>query len=164
MPARDGELEILYNQVGFIVIQWSHCEQSLELLANVLYQQYDGKKLTGKKRMPKALSDKLEFVKKCIVKAPSLAPFKAELEALVSSFDELSQTRHDIVHGALASMSPTNGVFTFIRLETHPDTHEVKKFLYDLSEFPAFRTKLLRLGKASVKLANLLWRERQEHQ
>ena len=66
------------------------------------------------------------------------------------------------MHGTLASMSPTNGVFTFIRLETHPDTHEVKEFLYDLSEFSAFRAKLLHLGKAAVKLANLLWRERQE--
>jgi hypothetical protein len=157
-PIADVEL---HNQFGFIIVQWGHCEQSLELLTNILYSEYDCKKLTCTKRIPRPLLEKLKFVKRCALEAPSLALYKAELDVLVKDFSDLSQKRHDIVHGALTNTLPINGVFTFIRLETHPDHHEIKEFQYDLSEFPSLKTKLMRLGDFTVKLTSRLWREHQ---
>ena len=164
MSTNNAEVETLYRQVGFIVVQWGHCEQSLELLVNVLYLQYDGKKLTGKKKIPKQLTEKLDFVKTCIQKVPSLEPFQSELESLVSNFEALTQIRHDIVHGALSDEPAINGVFTLIRLETHPDLHEVKEFQYDLAAFPALEARLVRLGGVAPKIANRLFRARQQRQ
>ena len=45
----------LYSQVGFIVIQWGHCEQSLELLVNTLFREFGGNALPKRKRMPRPL-------------------------------------------------------------------------------------------------------------
>ena len=78
---------------------------------------------------------------------------KNDLLALVEDFAQLTQTRHDIVHGALTDTSPIGTVFQFNRLQTHPDTHEVMPFLYDLRAFPQMKKRLLALGAAAPKLA-----------
>src|SRR5436853_3881540 len=44
VPTANHDLETLHCQVGFIVIQWGHCEQALELLTNVLFQYHGGKR------------------------------------------------------------------------------------------------------------------------
>jgi len=152
MTTQDEE-EALYSQVGFIVVQWGHCEQSLELLVNTLFLQYGGNKLPRRKKMPKQLSEKLAFVKECAVQILPLAPFRADLETLIDDFEAVKQKRHDLVHGALADIPVINGVFTFIRLETHREFHEAKKFLYDLKVFPDLAATLVRLGADTPKLA-----------
>lgn len=152
MSSSDEE-NALYGAVGFIVIHWGHCEQSLELLVNTLFLQYGGNKLPGRKKMPKQLSAKIAFVKECILQMPTIAAFRAELEKLVSDFEAITQIRHDLVHGALTDDPVINGVFTFIRLETHPDIHEVKTFQFDLNEFPSFSKTLVRLGADAPRVA-----------
>lgn len=151
--AKSGSnFESLCKTVGFVIVQWAHCEQSLELLVNTLFREYGGNKLPRRKRMPKPLSEKIAFVKEC-AQISLLAPFKAELEALALDFETLLQKRHDLVHGALTDAPVVNGVFTFIRLEAHPDIHEVKSFQYDLKEFPSLEASLVRLGEKAPKLA-----------
>lgn len=161
MPTANRDLETLHCQVGFIVVQWGHCEQSLELLTNVLFQYHGGKQFAPVRKMPKPLRVKLEFVKTCATRINSLEPLKDELLALVEEFRQLTQTRHDIVHGALADTSAVNGAFQFIRLQTHPDTHEVMPFTYGLGEFPKLRKRLIRLGAATPKLAKQAFEARQ---
>lgn len=148
-----GTFESLLRTVGFVVVQWSHCEQSLELLVNTLFREFGGNKLPGRKRMPKPLSAKIAFVKECAAQISSLASFKAELEALALDFEAVLQTRHDLVHGALTDAPVLDGVFTFIRLDAHPDIHEVKEFQYDLKKFPALEASLVRLGAKAPKVA-----------
>lgn len=155
-----GTFESLLRTVGFVVVQWAHCEQSLELLVNTLFLQFGGSILPGRKRMPKPLSGKIAFVKECAAQISSLASFKTELEALASDFEALLQTRHDLVHGALTDAPVLNGVFTFIRLEAHPDIHEVKEFQYDLKKFPALEASLVRLGAKAPKVARRVFAAR----
>jgi hypothetical protein len=99
------------------------------------------------------LAAKLEFVKTCANSVPALEPHKDDLLALAEDFAELAQIRHDIVHGALSDTSSIDGVFQFVRLQTHPDTHEVMPFLYDLEAFPKLRKRLLRLGLTAPRMA-----------
>ncbi len=148
-----SSIENLFKTIGFVVVQWAHCEQSLELITNTLFLQYGGNRLPGRRRMPKPLSEKIAFVKECLLQIPSLAPFQVELKELVINFEAMTQKRHDLVHGALTDDPVVNGVFTFIRLETHPDIHEVKGFQYDLTEFPSIAASLLRLGADAPKVA-----------
>lgn len=155
--------ESLFKTIGFIVIYWSHCEQSLELLVNSLFLQYDGNKLPKRKKMPRPLSEKLSFVKECADQLPALSSFKSELETLVSSFETITQTRHDLIHGALTNEPVIDGVYSFIRLDTHPDIHEVKNFQYDLKDFPSLSEDLLRLGSNTLGLARRVFDASPKH-
>lgn len=143
----------LYCQVGFIIIQWGHCEQSLELLVTTLFREYGGNAMPKRKRMPKQLSDKLAFVKECAAGIPLLKPFRTDIESLARKFEALIQKRHDLVHGALTDDPGIDGVYSFIRLETHPDIHEVKEFQYDLKAFPSLAKALVGLGADAPKVA-----------
>jgi hypothetical protein len=125
-------------------------------MVNVLFRDYGGNVLPKRTRLPKQLSDKLSFVKECALAIPSLAVFRDDLESLVSNFESLSQKRHDLVHGALVDTKDINGVYAFMRLETHPDIHKIKQSLYDLREFPALADACLRLGADASRLASLV--------
>ncbi|QPD02849.1 MAG: hypothetical protein Nkreftii_000623 [Candidatus Nitrospira kreftii] len=106
----DNELDALFKAVGFVVVQWGQAEQSLDLTTAILYQDLEGRPLV--KRLPKMLETKLEFVEKCLAKMPSLASVRADGEVLVADFRTLSAKRHDLIHGAIASV-------TFPRFHRH---------------------------------------------
>jgi hypothetical protein len=157
---QDGTYESLLRTIGFVVVQWGHCEQSLELLVNTLFNEYGGNNLTGRKRMPRPISEKIAFLRECGAHITSLAFFRTELESLAEDFKKLSQIRHDLIHGALTDDPIRNGIFKFIRLETHPDTHEVKEFLYDLKDFQVLEASLMDLGAKAPKLARKVFAAR----
>lgn len=163
MSDTDAE-STLYSQVGFIVIQWGHCEQSLELLVNTLFSEFGGNALPKRKRMPRQLSEKLSFVKECAAAIPELKPLRVEIERLAGAFEALTQKRHDLVHGALSDTADIDGVYSFIRLETHPDIHEIKDFKYDLRDFPSLAKELVGLGASTTKIARQVWNARPKHQ
>ena len=152
----ESTFESLCKSVGFVIIQWGQSEQSLELMVNVLFRDCGGNKLPKRKKLPKQLAEKLSFVKECASAIPSLAVFRDDLESLVSNFESLKQSRHALVHGALVDTKDVNGLYTFMRLEMHPEIHEVKKSLYDLKEFPALADALSRLGADVSRLATLV--------
>lgn len=156
----DGTFESLLRTIGFVVVQWGHCEQSLELLVNTLFREYGGNNLRGRKRMPRPVSEKIAFLRECGAQIASLVSFRTELDSLAEDFDKVLQIRHDLVHGALTDAPIRNGVFTFIRLEAHPDIHEVKEFLYDLKDFPALEASLMDLGAKAPKLARRVFAAR----
>ncbi|MCF6255035.1 MAG: hypothetical protein L3J98_09890 [Gammaproteobacteria bacterium] len=159
---QDSDIESLFKSVGFIVVQWGHCEQSLELLVNTLHRQFSGSKLPKRKKMPRQLSSKLDFVKECALGIPELSPFQDELERLVHDFEDIKQTRHDLIHGAITDDPVMDGVFTFIRLQADSDIHEVKHFQYDLHDFPRISKILLRLGADSPKVARRIFEASQK--
>ena len=152
-----SDMENLFKSAGFVVVNWGHCEQSLEMLVGILFSQYGGNKLPKRKRIPKQLSDKIEFVNECIAQIPLIAAFSGELEKIMADFTAIKQTRHDLIHGALTDYHATNGVFSFIRLETHPDIHEVKPFEFDLKEFPSLASTLLRLGENTARIVKRIF-------
>lgn len=94
----DEELDALFKAVGFVVVQWGQAEQSLEMIVAMLYQDLGGKPLTN--RIPVLLTPKLDFVGKCLTTIPTLHQFKLDGNALIQRFKELSQKRHDLIHGA----------------------------------------------------------------
>jgi hypothetical protein len=156
----DGTYESLLRTIGFVVVQWGHCEQSLELLVNTLFNECGGNNLAGRKRMPRPISEKIAFLQECGAQIASLASFRIELESLAEDFKKVSQIRHGLVHGALTDAPIRNGIFKFIRLEAHPDTHEVKEFLYDLKDFQVLEASLMDLGAKAPKLASKVFAAR----
>jgi hypothetical protein len=103
------------------------------------------------------LETKLDFIEKCIARLPTLAPLRAEGEALVADFRRLSAMRHQLIHGAVSSVSAKNGGFEFIKLEITDDKQVVREFRFDGQEFPKLTTDLIDLGARAVKFAGRLW-------
>jgi len=151
----DNELDALFKAVGFVVIQWGQAEQSLEMIVAMLYQSLGGKPLIN--RIPVLLTPKLEFVGKCLVTLPPLQQFKSEGELLIRRFEELSQKRHDLIHGAVASLSMENGGFSFVKLDVKDGFHVARPFRFESSEFPQLTKDLIDLGNAATALAKKLW-------
>lgn len=147
-----GSFDSLCKTVGFIVVQFAHCEQSLECLVDALFLRCGGRKLAGRKRIPSKLSEKIKFVRECAEQIASLTQFKDELLALADGFDAVLETRHNLVHGAITG-NAVNGVFTFVRLKAHPDMHTGTLSRYDLREFPALEATLMRLGEDAPNVA-----------
>lgn len=157
-----SDLESLFKAIGFVVVQWGHAEQTLDLIANTLFRDFDGKRFA--KRIPKMLETKLKFVRDCLSNTPSLDQFRPDCESLIDRFDRLSRTRHAIVHGAIESFSSKSSAFTFAKLGVDGDTHRVRQIAFDSVEFPSLIRELLRLGADANKLARKIWDSAKEHQ
>lgn len=137
------------------MVQWGQAEQSLDMLVAMIYQQLGGKQFA--KRLPKMLATKLEFLTDCFSNIPALAQFKAEGHKLVGDFQRLSDRRHDLIHGAIASLSPQNGAFVFAKLDIKNDFHRVREFRLESSEFPTLTKDLIDLGAHATSLARRVW-------
>ena len=85
-----SNLDNLFKAAGFMVIQWGHCEQSLELLVNTIFTHYGGSKLPGRKKMPRQLTDKINFIKESTEQIPALEPFKEVLTNLIGAFEQVN--------------------------------------------------------------------------
>jgi len=151
----DEELDALFKAVGFVVVQWGQAEQSLDLATGVLYQNLGGKALA--KRLPKMLDTKLEFIAKCLAKLPTLAHLRADGENLVADFRSLIATRHDLIHGAIASVSATDGGFDFMKLDFKGNNHVVREFRFEGEDFPKLTKDLIDLGARATAFARQLW-------
>jgi hypothetical protein len=61
----DENTDALFKAIGFIVVQWGHAEQSLDLLVAAMFEKHNGSHLLKKKKLPTMLQPKLPFVQKC---------------------------------------------------------------------------------------------------
>jgi hypothetical protein len=150
----DNELDTLFQAVGFVVVQWALAEQSLELAIAILYQNLGGRSLA--KRVPKMLEPKLVFVSNCLATNQTLAHLRLEADALVADFRRLSVRRHGLVHGAIASLSLTNGGFEFTKLDIENNIHVAKDFRLEGADFPGLAKELIDLGKNSAGFGHKL--------
>jgi hypothetical protein len=157
VPAEYKDMDALFRAVGFVVVQWGQAEQSLDLLVASLFQECGGKRLAKGNRMPVMLTPKLEFVRKCVSQLPKLTPFAEEGLALVGAFDRLSQMRHDLIHGAVASLSPVDDAFPFVKLDVKDNFHHAREVRLEASEVPILTKDLIRLGADATALARKVW-------
>jgi hypothetical protein len=151
----DDELDALFQAVGFVVVQWGQAEQSLDLATAGLYQRLGGKALA--KRLPKMLETKLEFIEKCLTKLPILVHLRADGVGLVADFRRLSATRHDLIHGAIASVAVKDGGFDFMKLDFKDNNHVVREFRFEGEDFPKLTKDLIDLGARATTFARQLW-------
>jgi hypothetical protein len=126
------------------------------LATGVLFNHLAGKALA--KRLPKILEIKLKFIERCLVKLPALAQFRADGEGLVADFRSLSVTRHDLIHGAIASVSAKHGGFDFMKLDFDNDDHIVREFRFEGKDFPTLTKDLIDLGAQATTFARQLWK------
>ena len=141
-----GDLERLFTAVGFLVIQWGHTEQNLDLIVARLFHSFGGHPLF--KHRPRNLEPKVEFLRKCFEQLPELTEFRVESDLLFARFLKVGKLRNDIVHGGITDLSMKNGAFVFSKIDVVPKVHHnIRQVLLSESDWPTLRKELLRLGK-----------------
>lgn len=151
-----SDIETLFKTIGFVVVQWGHNEQCLDLIVAVIFHRFDGHPLL--KRRPVNLEPKIDFLQECFAEFPEINQYRAEMDVLLQRFAAAGKRRNDLVHAAIAETSIENGSFTFVKIDVKPkDSHNVRPLALDDSDWPVFRKELLGLGRDSVALARRVW-------
>jgi hypothetical protein len=151
----EPELEALYKAVGFFIIQRVSAEQSLDLAVALLYREHGGNAIA--KKLPKPLEAKLKFVRRSLDSLPQLAPLRTIGLALAMEFERLSQSRHDLIHGAISSVAPIGSAFRFAKLDfVDPHIHTFREFDFDAADFPRISGELIILGANTINFVRVL--------
>lgn len=150
-----GDLDSLFNVVGFVVIQWGQAEQSLDLIISTIYQNLGGEKLA--KRLPKMLDTKLNFIQEATANISELNSFEDRLSELKAEFRRLGVIRNDFVHGAIADTKAIDGKFSFVKFDFKKEFHIVRDFEIDGTHVPKLRSDLIKLGRTTTELAHEIW-------
>jgi hypothetical protein len=145
-------LDLIARAVGLVVLQWGQAEQSLELLVASLWQSFNGQRFA--KKIPVMLSPKLTFVRACAAGSPELKCLLPRLTSLTDQFRQLSMLRHDLVHGAPASIPTIDGHFVFTRLDVHDGFHHAREVRIPVEAYPDLVSDLVKLGKAAHEAAS----------
>ena len=149
----DGDhLDLIARAVGLIVLQWGQAEQSLELLVASLWQSFRGQRFA--KKIPVMLSPKLAFVRACATGMPELTSLAPKLLSLTDRFEQLSTLRHDLVHGAPASIPTIDGHFVFTRLDVRDGFHHAREVKIPVEAYPRLVRDLVNLGKVAHEVAS----------
>lgn len=146
-----ADLNALAKAVGLVVLQWGQAEQSLDLLVAILWHSFNGKRYA--KKIPLMLEPKIEFVRACTSSDPGLSQFRDAAEELLEQFKDLSSVRHELIHGAVASISPVDNAFVFAKLHIHDGYHHHREVRFEVAEYPRLVQKLIDLGRMAHELA-----------
>lgn len=156
MVDRDKEdLDNIARAFGLVVIQWGNAEQSLDMLIALLWQSFPTRELS--KRIPVMLAPKLEFSRKAFASVESLKSLQAQAASVFAEFDRLSKIRHDLIHGAVASLAPVDGHLVLIKFDVHDDFHHVREVRLPVSAYPQLVRELVNLGKSASQLTHTVF-------
>lgn len=151
-----SDIETLFKTIGFVVVQWGHNEQCLDLILAAIFHGFDGHPLL--KRRPVNLEPKIQFLQECFAKFPELSQFRADIDVLLQRFAAAGKRRNDLVHAAIAETSIENGSFTFVKIDVNPkESHNVRLLVLDGLDWLMFRKELLGLGRDAFALARRVW-------
>jgi hypothetical protein len=151
-PTDSRDLDLIARAVGLVVLQWGQAEQSLELLVASLWQSFSGKRFA--KKIPVLLKPKIAFVRDCFAGTPALKPMEPKVTTLLRTFENLSELRHDLIHGAPASIATVDGNFVFLRLEVRDGFHHTREVRVPVSAYPELVSRLVALGKEAHQVAD----------
>ena len=129
------EFRALCMAIGFVVVNWAVIEQQIDNLVNVAFINCGGKALRKSGDIPRSLKQKTDFLQDCFKKLLPLQPFADEGRDLLGRVNSLSTKRHDLVHGAVMSLTPVNGSFQFRVVGYERENHTATEFTFHPDEF-----------------------------
>src|SRR5712692_9751290 len=117
--------------VGHIVVEWALIERQIDNWTSVAFKQCGGSALRKNGDIPGQFKQKRAFLTECFKTIPVLADFKDEGLDLLHRASNVVERRHDLIHGTIVDMVPTNGIFKFHILKTSKDHHVLREFDFD---------------------------------
>lgn len=115
----------MYTTIGTLSAKWSMMEFNLDALNTVLYQDFAGNKVEPE--LPREFVRKTRFLFKILESPPTvLLPVKDQLVSILGKIGNLSQYRHDIIHGYPSRYEPKTKKFTFVSLSPTPEKTQLQ--------------------------------------
>jgi len=156
MADQDTEdLDNIAKAFGLVVVQWGSCEQSLDMLVALLWQSFSTRKFARK--IPVMLAPKLKFARKSFEGVATLKHLQPQAESVFAEFDRLSKVRNDLIHGAVASITPIDGHIVLMKFDIHDDFHHVRELRFPVVAYPKLARDLVNLGKSAHQLSHVVF-------
>lgn len=149
------DLDSIARAFGLVVINWGNAEQSLDMLIALLWQSFPTRAYSRK--IPMMLAPKLTFARKSFAEVEALKPFQQQAGSLFAEFDRLSNLRHDLIHGAVASLAPIDGHFVLMKFEIHDGFHHVREVRIPIAAYPQLTRDLVNLGRNAHHMADTIF-------
>lgn len=138
-PVDQGDdFRSLCMAVGFVVLNWGMIDQQIDILVNIVFRHCGGNRLRKDGDVPRAMKQKLTFLKQVFRSLPTLRPFAIEGRTLIKRIEERSRDRNDLVHGSIKQMEPVDGIYEFHIVEYHRDGHSVRSFKFGPNHFSTY--------------------------
>ena len=150
-----ADLDSIARAFGLVVINWGNAEQSLDMLTALLWQSFPTR--TYSRKIPMMLAPKLAFARKSFAEVETLKPFQQQAESLFAEFDRLSNLRHDLIHGAVASLAPIDGHFVLLKFDIHDGFHHVREVRIPVVAYPQLTRDLVNLGRNAHHMADTVF-------
>jgi hypothetical protein len=151
---RESDIGPLFPEIGYVIIQWSFIEQSLDMCIASLYQHQNSRKIAN--TVPKKLKEKCRYMHEAIGAFSFPADLAKAADAALGKIANLKDYRHDFAHSALASPFAENGVYKFHALISDDSNHYHKVWQFDINKAPRMRQKLQELVTQMHRLAGLV--------
>jgi hypothetical protein len=145
-------LDMFAKAIGMVVIQWAQAEQMLDLLVAILWHSFDGQ--SHLKKIPFMLGPKIDFTRKCMASNTTLATFKVRSDTLLNEFSELSTIRHNMIHGAVTTLSPIDESILFSKLDIYGGYHHHREFRILIGDYPRLLDRLISLTSLARELSS----------
>ncbi len=140
-------IDSIARAIGLIVLQWGVAEQSFDLLVTLLREPPEAEHYA--KHIPIMLEPKIKFVRRCLAERLELSSCRIKVETLLERFAQLSELRNDLVHSAVASISPSNGAFAFSRLNLKEDPPIHRTVLLETEAYPELIDQFIELARCA---------------
>lgn len=152
MATPADEMRGLCTAVGFVVLIWGMIERQLDNWVMVIFHDCNGD--TIRKDIPRSLKPKIAFLRKAFRTLQVLEPFKDDALDMLQQVSQLSEKRHDFVHGSIEKVTPKT--FEFSRIEYSERHHHVKYKKFSAKNYPALSRSLLDLVSNTGRLSQRL--------
>ncbi len=149
------DLDSIARAFGLVVINWGNAEQSLDMLIALLWQSFPTR--TYSRKIPMMLAPKLVFARRSFAEVEALKPFQQQAESLFAEFDRLSSLRHDLIHGAVASLAPIDGRFVLMKFDIHDGFHHVREVRIPMAAYPQLTRDLVNLAHNAHRMADTVF-------
>ncbi len=139
--------------VGALTLNWAVIETALDFCCAIVFHEFDGRKIEPE--IPRSLGVKLKFLKRGL-KDPRLAEVAAYGTDLIQELQNLKDSRHEVVHGALSGNAKEDTVVMLrVRYEKH--AHRTSMHTVTADEVIAASNKALSFADPTIMLGVALF-------
>ena len=106
----------LFRSIGYLVVNWTFVESSLNAWITVIYHMAGGKHVESV--LPLELKRKRKFLRRCFGQIEALRPWKDEAITLLDRTNPIADVRHFVIHGTVSHYDKAaDHSITFVRID-----------------------------------------------
>lgn len=140
-----------YIAIGRATIAWATVEIPLDAIVGILFMKAGSDKYAAE--VPRSLSNKIEFCRKCFKNLSVVADARETALPLLTQITNLSKSRHDLIHGIVDNFTPVrDGEIIIYRLVYEKTSARTERRKTSLGEIAAVIDQSVLLASQSCAL------------